>query len=76
MTAKKASKNSIGLMASYYDDSAWKAREDMRTLKNAREIESDRARLAAAKREAAKEIKDLSKIGGRIAAKTARRSSR
>jgi PHD/YefM family antitoxin component YafN of YafNO toxin-antitoxin module len=48
-------------------ESDWRAQSDMETLKRAKEIEADRARLAAAKREIDREMKKLEavKMGNR-----------
>lgn len=65
MTAKKSATNSP--MA--FDDAKWRAEEDMRTLARAKEIEADRARLAAAKRIAEQKIKEMQKVVNKPAAK-------
>jgi hypothetical protein len=43
----------------------WQAEDDLRTLQRAKEIESNRARLSAAKKVATTQIKQLEKIKGR-----------
>jgi len=43
----------------------WQAEDDLRTLQRAKEIESNRARLSAAKKIATTQIKQLEKIKGR-----------
>jgi len=45
-----------------FDEAKWRAIEDMHTLSRAKEIEADRTRMAAAKREAEKKIKEMQKI--------------
>jgi len=63
MAAKKKATGSnapsVGMVA---EDRTWRARDDLRTLTQAHEINSDRSRLAAAKREAAKQHKVLTKV--------------
>jgi len=44
------------------EEKKWRAEADLRTLKEAREIESNRSRMAAAKRCADEQMKALSKI--------------
>jgi len=43
----------------------WQAEDDLRTLQQAKEIESNRARMSAAKKIAISQIKQLEKIKGR-----------
>jgi len=43
----------------------WQAEDDLRTLQRAKEIESNRARMSAAKKIAVSQIKQLEKIKGR-----------
>ena len=43
----------------------WQAEDDLRTLQRAKEIESNRARMSAAKKVATIQIKQLEKIKGR-----------
>ena len=43
----------------------WQAEDDLRTLQRAKEIESNRARMSAAKKVATTQIKQLEKIKGR-----------
>ena len=43
----------------------WQAEDDLRTLQRAKEIESNRARMSAAKKIASTQIKQLEKIKGR-----------
>lgn len=43
----------------------WQAENDLRTLQRAKEIESNRARMSAAKKVATTQIKQLEKIKGR-----------
>jgi hypothetical protein len=56
MTAKKSNSP----MA--FDDAKWRAEEDMRTLTRAKEIEADRARLAAAQKVATQKIKEMQSV--------------
>lgn len=44
------------------EDMSWRARDDMRTLQQAAEIQADKARVRAVKAEAQKQMKNLSKI--------------
>lgn len=44
------------------EDRSWRARDDLRTLTQAQEIAADKARLAAAKREATKQQQSLSRV--------------
>ena len=48
----------------------WQAEDDMRTLTRAKEIEGDRARMAAAKRVAEEKIKEMQKVVSKAPAKT------
>ncbi len=59
MATRKAKANSI--MPSF-DDAKWRAQEDMRTLTRAKEIEADRARMAAAQKEVQAEMKKLQSV--------------
>jgi hypothetical protein len=43
----------------------WQAEDDLRTLQRAKEIESNRARMSAAKKIAVSQIKQLEKIKGK-----------
>lgn len=43
----------------------WQAEDDLRTLQRAKEIEANRTRLAAAKKIAVSQIKQLEKIKGK-----------
>ncbi len=45
-----------------FDDSKWRAQEDMRTLTRAKEIEADRARMSAAQKEVQAELKKLQSV--------------
>lgn len=47
-----------------YDDSKWRARDDLSTLSRAAEIQADKARLSAARSEAKKQMKALSSVAG------------
>lgn len=60
--SKKASNSGLVASTGSFDEKKWRAQEDMRTLTRAREIEADRTRLAAAKREAGTELKKLQAI--------------
>jgi hypothetical protein len=44
------------------EDKKWRAECDMRTLREAEQIMADSKRVAAAKAEAARQIKDLQKV--------------
>jgi len=44
------------------EDREWRARDDMRALQRAKEIESDKARMQAVKAVAQKEMNNLKKI--------------
>lgn len=65
MTTKKMT---IG-MPSMADEKRWQAEDDMRTLTRAKEIEADRARMAAAKRIAEQKIKEMQKVVNKAPAK-------
>jgi len=58
MTTKKISI----AMPSAMDEKRWQAEDDMRILARAKEIEGDRARMAAAKRIAEQKIKEMQKV--------------
>lgn len=58
MTVKKTNASSPIV----FDDAKWRAEEDMRTLTRAKEIEGDRARMAAAKRVAEQKIKEMQSV--------------
>ena len=45
------------------EDKAWRARDDLRTLQSAVEIQSDKSRVAAAQREAKLQMQALAKVG-------------
>ncbi len=54
----------------------WQAQDDMRTLLRAKEIEADRTRHLAAKKEAAKQVTQMQKVVAKpVSSKTAPRSS-
>lgn len=55
------------------DDAKWRAEDDMRTLTRAKEIEGDRARLAAAKRIAETKIKEMQSVVAKKPTATARK---
>jgi hypothetical protein len=57
-------KKSAPVQAAVYDDSKWRAREDLSTLSRAAEIQADKARLSAARSEAKKQMKALSSVAG------------
>lgn len=44
------------------DDMKWRARDDIRTLQQAAEIQRDKARMKAAKAEAQAQVKQLSSV--------------
>lgn len=71
MAKRKTKKVSAGQPA-VYDDSKWRAREDLSTLSRAEEIKQDGARMKAAQAEARKQMKALSGVAG--GAKAARRA--
>lgn len=62
---RKTTKSPNALMATPVEDIDWRAKGDMRTLREAEEIKSDRKRLAAAKKCAKEEICGLEKVAGR-----------
>ena len=47
-----------------YDDSKWRAEDDMRTLARAEEVKADPKRLAAAKKIAKEKLAELQSIAG------------
>ncbi|MES2730018.1 MAG: hypothetical protein V4621_08010 [Pseudomonadota bacterium] len=55
------------------DEKKWQAEDDMRTLARAKEIEADRARLAAAKRIAEQKIKEMQSVVAKKTTPTARK---
>lgn len=61
MAKKTKSVNAV----SYPGEEDWRARDDMRTLGSAREIEADKKRLSAAQREARKEQAKLQSVLGK-----------
>lgn len=61
--AKKKSTGAVS--APYPSEEDWRARDDMRTLGSAREIEADKKRLSAAQREARKEQAKLQSVLGK-----------
>jgi hypothetical protein len=67
MTTKKS--NSIF----GFDEKKYQAEDDMRTLTRAKEIEADRARLAAAKRVAETKIKEMQSVVAKKVTPTARK---
>ena len=67
-TVKKAPalmKLATAEMRETVESKRWQAEDDLRTLQRAKEIESNRARLSAAKKVATTQIKQLEKIKGR-----------
>lgn len=56
-----------------FDEKKWQAIDDMNTLSRAKEIEGDRARMTAAKREAEKKIKEMQKVVEKKPVPTARK---
>lgn len=60
-----AKKKSTGMSIPMPSEDDWRARDDMRTLGSAREIEADKKRLAAAQREARKEQVKLQSVLGK-----------
>lgn len=61
MATKSPAKSRVA-MAMAMPDPKWQAQDDLRTLQRAREIETNRARMAAAKREADAQLKALQKV--------------
>lgn len=61
MATKSPAKSRV-TMAMAMPDQKWQAQDDLRTLQRAREIEANRTRLAAAKREADAQLKALQKV--------------
>lgn len=53
-------KPTVEIMA--FDDAKYRAEDDMRTLTRAKEIENDRARMAAAKKCAEQKIKEMQSV--------------
>lgn len=56
-----------------FDEAKFRAEDDMRTLARAKEIEGDRARLAAAKRVAETKIKEMQSVVAKKVTPTARK---
>ncbi len=52
-------KKSSSVIRATREDRAWRARDDLRTLQQAKEIQADRSRIVAATREAQNQIKAL-----------------
>lgn len=66
-------KNGVSIM---FDEKRFQAEDDMRTLTRAKEIEADKARMAAAKRVAEQKIKEMQSVVAKktpVAAKTTRK---
>lgn len=57
-----AIKKSSQPIAAEYEDSKWRAEDDMRTLARAKEIENDRKRMVAAQKVAAEKIKEMQSV--------------
>jgi len=57
---KSTSPSAVGV----YDDSKWRAEDDMRTLARAEEVRNDPKRLAAAKKMAREKLAELQTIAG------------
>lgn len=70
MVTKKPNGGGISMV---FDDAKFRAEDDMRTLARAKEIESDKARMAAAKRVAEQKIKEMQAVVQKkpVATKTA-----
>lgn len=66
MASKKAEPKSNVVS---YDDSKWRAEEDMRTLARAQEVMADPKRLAAAKKCAKERLAEMQAVAGLTAAK-------
>jgi hypothetical protein len=47
-----------------FDETKWRARDDLSTLSRAAEIAADRQRLSAARAEAKKQMKSLATVAG------------
>jgi hypothetical protein len=60
----KRKRKAAGPTAVAYDDSAYRARDDLHTLSRAEEIRRDSARLKAAQGEARKQMVALQKVAG------------
>lgn len=45
------------------DEKSWRARDDLRTIQAAQQIQQDKARMTAAQREAQSQVKALQSIG-------------
>lgn len=56
-------------------DSKWRAESDLRTLREAEEIKSDKSRVSAAKTEATKQMSALSRVTGSSPARSSRPAS-
>lgn len=55
-------------------EDTWRARDDLRTLTAAAEIQADKSRLGQAKREANKQISAISRVAGGSERSSAKRS--
>jgi hypothetical protein len=61
MATKSPAKASV-MVSMGSQEKKWQAQDDLRTLQRAREIEANRTRLAAAKREADAQLKALKQV--------------
>lgn len=61
-TTKKPAARSNGVASQAVQDKKWQAQCDMRTLREAQEIQSSKPRLAAAKKEAVEQVKALQAV--------------
>jgi len=59
---KKGAVKAVRAPSMTAEDRSWRARDDLRTLTRAQEISADKVRMAAAKREAAKQQASLARI--------------
>lgn len=62
--ARRKTKANDAPVASLGMDKSWMAQDDLRTLSRAQEIQKDKARLAAARAEATKQMASLSSVAG------------
>lgn len=60
MATKRATASRISAV-----DRKWQARDDLRTLQQAQEIQKDRARVAAATKEAQTQVKAIQAVVGK-----------
>lgn len=59
---KKTNEAAIATMPSSYDDSKYRAQDDLRTIERAQEVVGDSRRLSAAKAEAKRQKESLDRI--------------